>query len=70
MVKTKIRKQCYQLLASKEKAGTSKTAKLVGPNWATAQSTPKFENSILRVKQPYTLQEEALRRQDMRCFSG
>lgn len=70
MLKTKTRKQCNQLLASKAKAGTSRTAELIGPNWAIAQSTPKSENSILRVKQPYTLQEESLRRQDMGCFSG
>ena len=54
-------KETMLLVIGKAKAGTSKTAKLIGPNWATAQS-PKFENSVLRVKQPYTLQEESLRR--------
>ena len=38
-------KETMLLVIGKAKAGTSKTAKLIGPNWATAQSTPKSENS-------------------------
>lgn len=38
-------KETMLLVIGKAKAGTSKTAQLIGPNWAIAQSTPKSENS-------------------------